>query len=111
MLGGDWEGRVGSQGVHRCNQKEVGSGTEENFLLISESFLAPCLLCRRSPSSCIPALQRENRALRAGPGDPSAQAHSLADKHFWSISYMPGTVLGCGEVAGNRTEPPGEETL
>lgn len=50
---------------------------------------------------------KENRALSTGAlgsQGPGPSTHSFTDRHFCSISHMPGTVLGCRDRAVNRID-------
>lgn len=111
MLGGDWEGRVGSQGVHRCNQKKVGSHTEEfspDFRIlpgpVSSVPVLPQLLC---PGPAEGEQGTEGGAL--GPQRPGSFTHRQAFLEHLLHTRHCSRLWGCGREQ-NRA-PGGRDIL
>lgn len=90
----------------------MGSQAKNNFLLISESFMVQYLLLTvLTWLLYLGPTEEEQRHCEQEPWshrDLNQITHLFTDKHFWSISYMPGTVIGCEDLAGNKIEPPAE---
>ena len=85
------EVREESQGVLTCSQKTVGTVSDLGILHGPVSSADSAHVAWLSG----PCTRRAGRCERGSLASPAPCTHPFTDRHFWSISHTPGTVLGC----------------